>query len=157
MKGKTVMNGEYKTGDIVLQNWTLVRLIGAGSFGKVFEARRKDFGGEYSAAVKIIGIPQSNEEINEALSEGMTEEFLSDYFCSFVKEIAREVTLMSRLKGESNIVDYEDYAVIPHSDGIGWDVIIRMELLTPFSTILKTKKLSKEEIIKFGIDICRAL
>ena len=91
------MNGEYKIGDVVLQNWTLVRLIGAGSYGKVFEARRKDFGGEYSAAIKIIVIPQTKSELNEALSEGMTEESVSDYFRSFVEEIAREFALMSKL------------------------------------------------------------
>ena len=83
------MNGQYKIGDIVLQNWTLVRLIGEGSYGKVFEPRRKDFGGEDSAAVKIIVIPQTREEINEAMSEGMTEESVSEYFRSFVEEIAK--------------------------------------------------------------------
>ncbi len=150
------MNGQYNVGDVVLHNWTLTRQIGEGSYGKVFEARREDFG-EYSAAVKIIVIPQTREEIDEALSEGMTEESVSQYFSSFVAEISKEFALMSKLKGDSNIVSYEDHEVIPHTDGIGWDVIIRMELLTPFSKILKTEQLTKADIIKLGIDICRAL
>ena len=38
---------------------------------------------------------------------------------------------MSRLKGTGNIVSYEDHAVLRHPDGIGWDILIRMELLHP--------------------------
>ena len=151
------MNGQYNVGDVVLHNWTLTRLIGAGSYGKVYEAKRSDFGGEYSAAVKIIVIPQTKEEINEALSEGMTEESISEYFRTFAEEISKEFGLMSKLKGDSNIVSYEDHEVSAHDDGIGWDIIIRMELLTPFSDILKTEQLKKEDIVRLGIDICRAL
>ena len=53
------MNGHYQPGDVVLGKWKLTRLIGEGSFGKVFEAEREDFGATYKAAIKIITIPQS--------------------------------------------------------------------------------------------------
>jgi uncharacterized lipoprotein YmbA len=56
------MNGRYDTGDVVLGKWTLTRLIGEGSCGKVFEARREDFGAAYRAAVKIITIPQNQRQ-----------------------------------------------------------------------------------------------
>ena len=151
------MNGQYNIGDIVLRNWTLVRLIGEGSYGKVFEAKRVDFGEEYSAAVKIVVIPQKKEQVRDALSSGMTEESVSEYFLSFVEELSKEFALMSKLKGDSNIVSYEDHEVIPHPDGIGWDIIIRMELLTPFSKVMETEQMTDEEIARLGIDICRAL
>ena len=48
----------YQIGDVVLGNWKLVRLIGEGSFGRVYEAERIDFGMIYKAAIKIITIPQ---------------------------------------------------------------------------------------------------
>lgn len=34
----------YKEGDIVLGSWKLVRILGQGSFGTVYEAHREDFG-----------------------------------------------------------------------------------------------------------------
>ena len=38
------MNGKNDAGDVVLGKWTLVQLIGEGSYGKVSEAHREDFG-----------------------------------------------------------------------------------------------------------------
>ncbi len=151
------MNGQYNVGDVVLGKWTLVRLIGEGSYGKVYEAHRTDLGGTYTAAVKIVVIPQSKDEITNALTEGMTMESVSEYFKGFAEEIAQEFALMSELKGNSYIVSYEDHEMIPHTDGIGWDIIIRMELLTPLLTILKTQELSREEIIQLGVNMCEAL
>ena len=43
-KRNASVNGQYKPGDVVLGNWTLMRLIGEGSYGCVFEAKREDYG-----------------------------------------------------------------------------------------------------------------
>ena len=156
-KPKAAMNGQYKIGDVVLHNWTLTELLGEGSYGKVYKAAKRDISGEYLAAIKILTVPKTEEEKRSAFSEGMTESSASDYFRSVADEMSREFKLMEKLKGESVIVSYEDHEVVQHSDGIGWDIIIRMELLTPFSRILEEKKLSETEIIEFGIDLCHAL
>ena len=50
------MDEQYSLGDIVLGNWTLTRLIGERSFGRVFEAEREDFGHTYRSTIKIITI-----------------------------------------------------------------------------------------------------
>jgi serine/threonine protein kinase len=36
------MNGSYSPGAVILHNWTLKRLIGEGSFGRVYEADYSD-------------------------------------------------------------------------------------------------------------------
>jgi serine/threonine protein kinase len=64
---------------------------------------------------------------------------------------------MDRLKGHTNIVSYEDHTVIPHENKIGWDILIRMELLTPLTDYLQNHKFSEDDVIKLGIDICKAL
>ena len=101
------MNGHYQPGDVVLGKWKLTRLIGEGSFGKVFEAEREDFGATYKAAIKIITIPQSQSEAQSARSEGMDDASVTAYFRSFVEEIVKEFELMSKLKGTANVVSYE--------------------------------------------------
>jgi len=151
------MNGQYKPGDIVLGSWTLVRLIGEGSFGRVYEAEREDFGAIYKAAVKIITIPKGDAEVRAIRSEGMDEESLTAYFRSFVEEIVREFALMSELKGTANVVSYEDHTVIPHTENIGWDILIRMELLTPLLEYSNMHTFTHQTVIKLGTDICRAL
>jgi serine/threonine protein kinase len=64
---------------------------------------------------------------------------------------------MSKLKGHSHIVSYEDHEVIPHGDEIGWDILIRMELLTPLKKHTDLQKISRDEVVRLGVDLCKAL
>ena len=137
--------------------WTSIRQLGSGSFGKVYEIRREEFGKTYTAALKVITIPQNQADVQEAYGEGMDEQSITEYFHSFVENITGEFALMSELKGQSNIVSYEDHMVIEHEGSIGWDIIIRMELLTPLQQWNALHPLTETDVIKLGCDICRAL
>lgn len=137
--------------------WEHVRELGAGSFGKVHEIRREDHGKTYRAALKVITIPSSQSEIREAYNEGMSEQNVTEYFQEFVENITEEFALMSEFKGQSNIVSYEDHKVIKHEDGIGWDILIRMEMLTPLSDWGSRHPLNEADVIAMGRDICHAL
>lgn len=132
-------------------------MIGKGAFGKVYRIEREEFGTVYQAAMKKIVIPQSEEDIEDALNEGMDEKSVTSYFQSFVEEIVGEFRLMSQLKGHTNIVSYEDHMVVPHEDGFGWDILIRMELLKSLKSVTAEKNMTEAEVIKLGIDMCNAL
>ncbi len=147
----------YQQYEPIFGSWKIVRMIGEGSFGKVFEIQREDFGVTYKAALKAITIPQSQSEVREILSEGMDNESARTYFSSLVKDLVNEFALMSKLKGNSNIVSYENHQVIEHKDGIGWDILIQMELLTPLNSYLQQNPISQQDVIKLGIDLCKAL
>ena len=147
----------YKRYEPIFGSWYIVREIGEGSFGKVFEMEREDFGRTYKAALKAVTIPQNQSEIKSAMADGMDKESATTYFRGFVAEMVDEFALMSQLKGHSNIVSYEDHAVRQHETGIGWDILIRMELLTPFVDYVQEHTLSTSEVIKLGIDMCKAL
>ena len=71
--------------------------------------------------------------------------------------MTKEFSLMDKVKGNTNIVGYADHQVIEHTDDIGWDILIRMELLTPLGEYLEKHTMSEIEVIRLGIDICRAL
>lgn len=49
---------------IEYKGWHVVRKIGSGSFGSVYEIIREDFGYEYKAALKVISIPQSEQDLS---------------------------------------------------------------------------------------------
>ena len=51
------MNYKYQIGSVVFDNWSIKRKIGEGSFGRVFEIEREDFGQAYHAALKVITVP----------------------------------------------------------------------------------------------------
>jgi serine/threonine protein kinase len=139
--------------------WQYVRRLGGGAFGQVYEIYRKDeYGGhEDRAALKVIRIPQDPGDVENAYSDGMTKEMATEYFRSYVTNITEEFALMAKMKGYTNIVSYEDHMVIEHKDDIGWDILIRMELLTPLKEYVKEQPLDEKGVITLGVDICRAL
>ncbi len=147
----------YKKYEPIFGDWKIVRELGSGSFGKVFEIQWEDFGYTYKAALKAITIPQSQSELDSIIAEGMDSQSATSYYRGFVQELVEEFRLMSKLKGESNIVSYEAHKVIQHDDGIGWDILIRMELLTPLPKYVQSHSFEREDIARLGIDICKAL
>ena len=151
-------NEYYKRYEPFFGSWHIKRFIGAGSYGKVFEIERRDFDMVFTGALKAITIPADKSEYEQVLEAGMDREGASTYFRDYVQELNREIALMSRLKGHSNIVSYEDHQIIPHEDGIGWDILIRMELLKPINDALRqNKSFTRAEVVRLGTDLCRAL
>lgn len=142
---------------LYFNNWHIAELIGSGAFGSVYKIVREDFGEKYYAAMKLIDIPQSEDEIRALSAEGMSQADISDYYTGMAQEIVEEFKLMSKLKGHSNIVSYEDHMVLPKENGIGWTIQIRMELLTPLQEYVQKHDMSLRDVVALGIDICKAL
>ncbi len=128
--------------------------LGAGSFGTVYKAVRRDIKVESYAAIKVISIPKSATEIDSLRSEGLDA---NTYLEGIVNDCVSEIQLMESLKGIQNIVSVEDYKVIQKTDEIGWDIYIRMELLTPLTTYISKRQMTERDVIKLGCDICTAL
>lgn len=131
--------------------------LGKGSFGVVYKAVRRDHNVESYAAIKVISIPTDPSEVDSLRSEGLDMNATRTYLQGIVNDFVSEIQLMESLKGVQNIVSVEDYKVVEKSGEIGWDIYIRMELLTSFNTYICDKKLTEEEVIKLGCDICTAL
>ncbi len=138
-------------------SWYIKELVGEGGFGKVFRIEREEFGNKYIAALKHIRVPQSPAEIKSILADGMTEKEVERYYENFVEDIVKEFVLMSKLKGNSNIVSYEDHKVVKAKGKIEWDIFIRMELLTSLIDHISKNNIRKKDVIQLGIDICKAL
>ena len=148
---------EYSIGAAVLDGWSITRLLGEGSYGRVFEIERAEFAQTYRAALKVITVPQSKAEIESILSEGMSTPQAEAYFHGIVQELMHEFSIMFKLKGTANVVSCEDLRVLEHPDGIGWDILIRMELLHPLLPYVYEHPMARRDIIRLGIDICKAL
>ena len=136
--------------------WETVDLIGQGSFGSVYEIQRNIFGNVEKAALKVISIPQSRGDIEEMYSDGYDEESITSTFESHLRSIVAEYSLMRKMNGSANIVNCDDVSYIQHDDGIGWDIFIKMERLTPLTKALPAN-VSEEIVIKVAKDMCAAL
>ncbi len=158
---KKVSVGKESPDGLIESVWPEWRLepkpIGRGSFGTVYRAVRRDGGFESYSAIKVITIPRDDSERESLQSEGMDEEATRSYYAGIVQELKNEIQILQSLKGAHNIVIIEDYKIVEHEDSFGWDIHIRMELLTPLVSYIANKKLSESETVKLGCDICSAL
>ncbi len=138
--------------------WHITKKLGSGAFGTVLEIERRDQT-NMKAAIKIVSVPSSAGEVESYREENydLDEQSISSYFFGFVEEFTKEIQIMSELRGHGNIVTIEDYDVKKHTDEIGWDIFIRMELLTPMNKFYRENPPKTRDVIRLGIDICKAL
>lgn len=137
------------------KNWDIRETpIGVGSYGTVYEAYTYVGGIKKSAAIKAISISEESPEIRSLRAEGID---INSVLRDTVDELKREVELMESLKSESNIVSIHEYKIVKRTDMLGWDIFIKMELLTPLEKVLASKTFTEDEVIKLGVDICNAL
>ena len=138
--------------------WKLTERIGSGSYGAVYKAERRDEFVVSSSAIKIVSVPASIAEVESLRAEGLDDEKIRAFFWRIVLDCVGEVQLMQSVKGTTNIVNIEDYKVVPRPAGeFGWDIYIRMELLTPFEDYVLEHPMTEAQVLKLGMDICSAL
>ncbi len=140
-----------------LPGWEIVRCIGSGSSGKVYEIKKKDeYGGDFHCALKVISVPATQKEYDKML-DTMSEFAMRAKLREQVEEISNEYRLLGALRGHPNIVNCEDQMIIPHENDMGWDIYIRMELLTSLPDYVNENGMTIESVIKLGTDMCTAL
>lgn len=141
----------------VWPEWKVERLIGKGSYGSVYKCvRNKDGAQEYSA-VKVISVPTNPYEIKEDSFDKMSHEETQVYYKEIADDLVKETDILKTLKGAKNIVEIYDAQVVEKENGVGWYILIRMELLTDFNTYSANKKYTREDVLKLGTDLCNAL
>ena len=151
--------GNFENIRLPWPDWKIVRYLGGGAYGKVYEIERNVSGVQEKekAALKIVSRPKDEDEIEEYEVSGYDKESIIESYKSEIQNYVQEYKLMRTLQGQTNIVSCDDFTVIWNQNGIGGKVFIRMELLTPLNQVLKERALSTEEIIKLGKDIASAL
>ena len=138
-------------------DWSIVRELGKGSFGTVYEIEKSEFGYVYRAALKVIHIPQGAADVEQVRSLGMSEKDITEYYQDIVTDCIREIVLMSKVQGHTNVVNYQAHEVHRQENGVGWDILIQMELLTPLNRYMASHGMTQKDVVTLGISVCRAL
>ena len=148
---------ENRFTDVVWPGWEVVRKLGEGSFGGVYEIQRTLPDGQVEkGALKKLTLPRDADEIEELRSNQFDEASITAHFSNQLKSLVSEYGMMKKLSGCPNIVHSLDLRYIQHDDGIGWDLYIRMELLTPLKKVL-TPNYDEQTALKLGTNLCTAL
>ena len=143
--------------DVVWPGWEVVRKIGEGSFGGVYEIHRTLPDGRVEkAALKKLTVPKDNSEIRELYSQSFSKKNITAHYKEQVRELAKEYTLTQELNSCKNVVACHEVQCVQHADGIGWDIYIRMELLKPLKHVLSADY-QEMAVLKLGLSLCDAL
>ena len=137
--------------------WTVVKYLGEGGYGRVYEIERELSGIKEQAALKVVSRPADDAEIEACYENGYDQASMKASYQEELQRYVKEYQLMKELQGQTNIVSCDDFAVVPRKDGIGGQIFIRMELLTPLKKATMQSMLSESEVIRLGKDICKAL
>ena len=115
--------------------WKIETVLGKGSFGTVYRAVRTEGENRYYSAIKHISIPDSQQEIDNAVKSGVNSDTdsLNQFFEGIANTYINEIKTMYQLRGNTNIVLYEDHKMHRKENGVGFDIYIRMELLQPIT------------------------
>ena len=143
--------------NIDFPGWEVVRKIGEGSFGGVYEIHRTLPGGRVEkCALKKLAVPRNDGEIQELISQSFSTESITAHYKNQMGELVNEYSLTQELSSCKNVVGCYDVRFIQHDDGIGWDIYIRMELLHPLRQTLSAEY-QEDTVLRLGLDMCNAL
>ena len=143
--------------DVRFPGWEVIRKLGEGSFGGVYEIYRTLPDGRVEkAALKKLTVPKDNSEIRELYSQSFSKENITAHYKDQMRELVNEYTLTQELNGCRNVVACHDVQCVQHADGIGWDIYIRMELLKPLKHVLSADY-QEMAVLKLGLSLCNAL
>ena len=142
---------------VVWPGWSAVKLLGRGGFGAVYEIHRNIRGNLEKAAMKVLRVPENDADVARLRSQGMSQQSTETYYENLVDGIYNEIRIMQQFVGNSHIVSYEDYAIRKRDSEIGWDIYIRMELLTGLPYYMTRYPMNDQMVIKLGMDISQGL
>lgn len=137
-------------------DWQVVRRIGRGAYGNVYEIKRVGFGLEEHCAMKVMQIPQNAADIDIMRIQGKNDNEIVQTCNGYVADVVKEYKLMLGLSNVPNIVKVYDYEVVKDDNELLWTLFIRMELLTAITRNPECVK-TEEQILKLGKDVCSAL
>ena len=143
--------------NIDFPGWEVVRKIGEGSFGGVYEIHRTLPGGLVEkCALKKLSVPKDASEIQDLYSQSFSRESITAHYQDQMSELVNEYSLTQELNGCKNVVACHDVKCVQHDDGIGWDIYIRMELLRPLKQVLGPEY-RERVVLRLGMEMCNAL
>ncbi len=136
--------------------WETVQLLSQSESETVYEIKRDVFGYTERAELKIISIPQSQYELDQMRAAGFDDTALASIFRARMQALVGEYSRLREMNGTANIVSVDDYFVVPHEDGIGWNITVKEEFLIPLLAAMEEIP-TEEKVMKLARDICSGL
>ena len=87
----------YQEGDIVFKDWKIVRWIGGGASGAVYEVQKDGLGVPLKAALKVMRVPQDPAITDALYGDGMDEFSVTHYLQGIVEDLTKIPDIIAAL------------------------------------------------------------
>lgn len=142
----------------VFPQWEIEKQLQRSPYGTVYQAVRRDGERTTRSAIKVISIPPEADSDFSSADE-LDRQAIRAYLKGIADQLDRNISRAAHLSyyGADGIAGILEHHMVEKSDSLGWDLCVRRELLTPFTTYLSDKVLTEREAIRLGCDICATL
>ena len=143
---------------VIEKIWSELKIekeIGRGAYGNVY--RCVDTKTDEYSAVKVISVPSAENGLVEYGTDKLSHEETQAYYKEIADDLVKEIEILKSLKGTDNIVEIYDAKIAEKEHGVGWYILIKMELLTEFKAYCAKKDFTEADVLKLGTDLCSAL
>ena len=127
--------------------------MGSGAYGTVWRVS-----GHEPCAVKIIQVTRDEDDLSGLSGIGADAATGNALLERRAAEVLAEIEALTALREVPYVMRIDDYRLVELSDGEGYAIGIRMELLEPLPDHLRRMRtVDACEAVRVGIDVCRAL
>lgn len=109
------------------QGWKIVKKLGRGGYGSVYQAQRNSAGVMEDAAIKVISFPKDKEDIEADFTDGYDIVSVRNKYKDMLHRYVDEYQIMLRLRGRrilSAVTILQQNRMKTGSDGMflsGWN------------------------------------
>ena len=138
--------------------WHVKELVGRGAFGRVYRASRGDGASSEECAIKVVEIPSNEWEVSALVASGMDALSVRSELEGRARAVLAEVEAMELVKDAPHVVRVEESRLLERTDGVGWTVYVRMELLESLTSVIAREGAPSSRLAaEIGEQICEAL
>lgn len=134
--------------------WYVETKISEGRNSKFYKVYKTDGDEKHYMGLKTVRFPSSEQEISRVIASGKYNN-IDEYLDRLQESVIRNMGVMRSLSYHSNIVALHKFTVIREASC--FYLLTLTELLTPLNEYLSFETVSKDDAVKLGKDICRAM
>lgn len=137
--------------------WETVRMLGSGTCGTVYEIRPTGDTAGTRAAMKVIRVPQSEQDLRPYLDSGCDPAAIQAIFRRQADEIVSCMRAATPLGDCPHAAVVQEHKIVAQESGLGWEILLRMPLLTPATEYFVSHGMTEQSICRLGTELCDAL
>ena len=135
-------------------SWNIETKISEGKNSKFYRVCKADGLQNDYLGLKTVKFPSSDRELSNVIASGKYNN-IDEYLDALQQSVSRNMALMRSLSYHKNIVGLHNFTIIREPSC--FYVLMLVDLLTPLSDYLSFENVTKEDAVKLGKDICRAM